>query len=98
MFNAQTIVLNERQVGAAIEGVLRQEEIEIVQLAVDTRGYEVPIHWDQCVHLIASAYSSQTSAINVLARFSSAARGEATNALKRLIYTGRFANYRMLLR
>jgi hypothetical protein len=25
-------LLNERQVGAAIEGVLRQEEIEIVQL------------------------------------------------------------------
>ena len=39
IFNAQPIVLNERQVGAAIEGVLRQEEIEIVQLAVDTHGY-----------------------------------------------------------
>jgi TnpA family transposase len=37
--NAQPIVLNERQVGAAIEGVLRQEEIGIVQLAVDTHGY-----------------------------------------------------------
>jgi TnpA family transposase len=82
--------------------------------------------------LLASAYSGHTSAINVLARFGSAARGdplyevgvvigrllrtvfladyfvnpvfrreilrvlnrgEATNALKRLIYTGRVANY-----
>ena len=39
IFHAQPIVLNERQVGAAIEGVLRQEEIEITQLAVDTHGY-----------------------------------------------------------
>jgi TnpA family transposase len=182
IFNAQPIVLNERQVGAAIEGVLRQEEIEIVQLAVDTHGYtdfgmafvhgpgldlrprlkalkdrhlclprgyevpqilkpiceasldlsQVPIHWDQWIHLIASAYSAHTSAINVLARFGSAARGdplyevavvigrllrtvfladyfinpafrrellrvlnrgEATNALERLIYTDRVANY-----
>jgi hypothetical protein len=31
-------VFNERQVGAAIEGVLRQEEIETAQLAVDTHG------------------------------------------------------------
>lgn len=93
---------------------------------------QVPIHWDRWVHLIASAYSGHTSAINVLARFGSAARGdplyevgvvigrllrtvfladyfvnpafrrellrvlnrgEATNALKRLIYTGRVANY-----
>lgn len=29
--------LDERQVGAAIEGVPRQEQIEIVQLAVDTQ-------------------------------------------------------------
>ncbi len=182
IFHAQPIVLNERQVGAAIEGVLRQEKIDIVQLAVDTHGYtdfgmgfahgpgldlcprlkaltdrhlflprgyevpqilqpiceasldlsEVPLHWDRWVHLIASAYSGHTSAINVLARFGSAARGdplyevgvvigrllrtafladyfvnpvfrrellrvlnrgEATNALKRLIYTGRVANY-----
>jgi TnpA family transposase len=182
IFHAQPIVLNERQVGAAIEGVLRQETIDIVQLAVDThrytdfgmafahgpgldlcprlkalkdrhlflpRGYEVPqilqpiceasldlsevpMHWDRWVHLIASAYSGHASAINVLARFGSAARGdplyevgvvigrllrtvfladyfvnpvfrrellrvlnrgEATNALKRLIYTGRVANY-----
>jgi TnpA family transposase len=123
--NAQPIVLNERQVGAAIEGVLRQEEIGIVQLAVDTHGYtdfgmafahgpgldlcprlkalkdhhlflprgyevpqilkpiceasldlrQVPI-WNQWVHLIASAYSAHTSAINVLACFGSAARGD----------------------
>jgi TnpA family transposase len=181
IFHAQPIVLNERQVGAAIEGVLRQQ-IEIVQLAVDTHGFtdfgmafahgtgldlcprlkalkdrhlflprgyevpqilqpiceasldlsEVPLHWDRWVHLLASAYSGHTSAINVLARFGSAARGdplyevgvvigrllrtvfladyfvnpvfrreilrvlnrgEATNALKRLIYTGRVANY-----
>jgi hypothetical protein len=102
----------------------------------DLRGQldfsQVPIHWDRWVHLIASAYSGHTSAINVLARFGSAARGdplyevgvvigrllrtifladyfvnpafrrellrvlnrgEATNALKRLIYTGRVANY-----
>jgi TnpA family transposase len=182
IFYAQPIVLNERQVGVAIEGVLRQEEIEVAQLAVDTHGYtdfgmafargagldlcprlkalkdlhlflprgcevpqilkpicnatldlkSVPIHWDRWVHLIASAYSGHTSAINVLTRFGSAARGdplyevgvvigrllrtvfladyfinpafrrellrvlnrgEATNVLKRLIYTGRVANY-----
>ena len=182
IFYAQPIVLNERQVGAAIEGVLRQEEVEVAQLAVDTHGYtdfgmafargaglalcprlkalkdrhlflprgcevprilkpicnatldlkSVPIHWDRWVHLIASAYSGHTSAISVLTRFGSAARGdplyevgvvigrllrtvfladyfinpafrrellrvlnrgEATNALKRLIYTGRVANY-----
>jgi TnpA family transposase len=182
IFYAQPIVLNERQVGAAIEGVLRQQEIDVTQLAVDTHGYTdfgmafahgsgldlcprlkalkdrhlflprgcevpqilkpicqanldfslAPEHWDRWVHLIASAYSGHTSAINVLARFGSAARGdplyevgvaigrllrtifladyfvkpafrrellrvlnrgEATNALKRLIYTGRVANY-----
>jgi TnpA family transposase len=182
IFYAQPIVLNERQVGAAIEGVLRQEEVEVTQLAVDTHGYtdfgmafargagldlcprlkalkdrhlflprgcevpqilkpicnatldlkSVPIHWDRWVHLIASAYGGHTSAINVLTRFGSAARGdplyevgvvigrllrtvfladyfinpafrrellrvlnrgEATNALKRLIYTGRVSNY-----
>ncbi len=30
---------NERQAGAAIEGAIRQEELEIAQLAVDTHGY-----------------------------------------------------------
>jgi hypothetical protein len=32
-------VLNERQAGAAIEGVVRQERVEASQLAVDTHGY-----------------------------------------------------------
>jgi TnpA family transposase len=32
-------VLNERQAGAAIEGVVRHERIETSQLAVDTHGY-----------------------------------------------------------
>ena len=39
IFHAQPIVLNERQAGAAIEGVVRQERIETTQLAVDTHGY-----------------------------------------------------------
>jgi TnpA family transposase len=182
IFYAQPIVLNERQAGAAIEGVLRQQPIEITQLAVDTHGYtdfgmgvshavgcdlcprlkslderrlflprgcEVPEnlkaicsadldlsktsdYWDEFVRLTASMYSGHTSAISVLARFGSAAkgdplyevgvqigrllrtvfladyfvkpefrrellrvlnRGEATNALKRVIYTGRVSNY-----
>jgi TnpA family transposase len=39
IFHAQPIVLNERQAGAAIEGVVRHERIETSQLAVDTHGY-----------------------------------------------------------
>ena len=39
IFHAQPIVLNERQAGAAIEGVVRQERLETSQLAVDTHGY-----------------------------------------------------------
>jgi hypothetical protein len=39
IFYAQPIVLNERQAGAAIEGVIRQDRIETTQLAVDTHGY-----------------------------------------------------------
>ena len=39
IFHAQPIVLNERQAGAAIEGVVRQERIEMSQLAVDSHGY-----------------------------------------------------------
>ena len=35
----QLIMLNERQVGAAIEGVVRHEALETAQLAVDTHGY-----------------------------------------------------------
>ena len=36
---AQPMVLNERQAGAAIEGVVRDERLETSQLAVDTHGY-----------------------------------------------------------
>jgi TnpA family transposase len=182
IFHAQPFVLNERQVGVAIEGVLRQEAIDVTQLAVDTHGHtdfgmslshgagfdmcprlkalsdrhlylprdcevpkilkpiceatldfgEVPTHWDRWVRLIASVHSGHSSAVSVMARFGSAARGdplyevgvgigrllrtifladyfvkpafrrellrvlnrgEAINALKRLIYTGRVANY-----
>src|SRR3546814_18275308 len=38
IFYAQPFVLNERQAGVAIEGVVRQESIETSQLAVDTHG------------------------------------------------------------
>ena len=178
IFHAQPIVLNERQAGAAIEGVVRQERVETTQLAVDTHGYtdfamalarllgldlcprlrelkqrhlfvprgmKVPAeiatvceagidttlieaHWDSLVHLAASVSSGHASAVTALARFGSAARGdpiydagvqlgkllrtafladyfvkeafrrelrrvlnrgEAVNALKRAIYTGR---------
>jgi len=93
---------------------------------------QTSLHWDELVHLAASVYSGHSSAVNVLARFGSAARGdplyevgvrigrllrtvfladyfvnpifrrellrvlnrgEATNALKRVIYTGRVSNY-----
>ena len=180
IFHAQPIVLNERQAGAAIEGVVRQERIETSQLAVDTHGYtdfamclsrllgfdlcprlrelkqrhlfvprgmKVPgeisavcqasidtalieAHWDSLVHLAASVRWGHASAVAALARFGSAARGdpiydagvqlgkllrtafladyfvnasfrrelrrvlnrgEAVNALKRAIYTGRVA-------
>ncbi|MEJ8860144.1 Tn3 family transposase, partial [Variovorax robiniae] len=180
IFHAQPIVLNERQAGAAIEGVIRQERIETAQLAVDTHGFtdfamglsrllgfdlcprlkelkqrhlflpkdmKVPgeiaavcqasvdtalieAHWDTLVHLAASVMSGHASAVTALARFGSAARGdpiydagvqlgkllrtafladyfvnagfrrelrrvlnrgEAVNALKRAIYTGRVA-------
>ncbi len=36
---AQPILLNERQAGAAIEGVIRDEWLETSLLAVDTHGY-----------------------------------------------------------
>lgn len=39
IFYAQPFVLNERQAGVAIEGVVGQESIETSQLAVDTHGY-----------------------------------------------------------
>jgi TnpA family transposase len=180
IFHAQPIVLNERQAGAAIEGVVRQERVETSQLAVDTHGYTdfamalsrllgfdlcprlrelrqrhlfvprgmkipeeiaavceasvdaalIEAHWDNLVHLAASVMSGHASAVAALARFGSAARGdpiyeagvqlgkllrtafladyfvnagfrrelrrvlnrgEAVNALKRAIYTGRVA-------
>ena len=180
IFHAQPFVLNERQAGVAIEGVIRQERLETSQLAVDTHGYtdfamalarllgfdlcprlkelkqrhlfvprgtKVPDeikavceanvdvaliekHWDSLVHLAASVMSGHASAVAALARFGSAAqgdpiydagvqlgrllrtaflvdyfvkdafrnelrrvlnRGEAVNALKRAIYTGRIS-------
>jgi TnpA family transposase len=178
IFYAQPFVLNERQAGVAIEGVVRQERIEISQLGVDTHGYTdfamalarllgfdlcprlrelkqrhlyvprgmaiaaeiasvcvanvdtelIESPWDALVHLTASVMSGHASAVAALARFGSAARsdpiydagvqlgrllrtafladyfvnaafrrelrrvlnrGEAVNALKRAIYTGR---------
>jgi len=180
IFHAQPFVLNERQAGVAIEGVIRQEKLETSQLAVDTHGYtdfamalarllgfdlcprlkelkqrhlfvprgtKVPEeikavceanvdteliekHWESLVHLAASVMSGHASAVAALARFGSAAqgdpiydagvqlgrllrtafladyfvkdpfrnelrrvlnRGEAVNALKRAIYTGRIS-------
>jgi TnpA family transposase len=177
---AQPVVLNERQAGPAIEGAVRQESLDLSQLAVDTHGYtdfammlarllgfdlcprlkslkerrlylprgwrvpdalrpicsatvdvdQMPAHWDALVNLAASVLNG-TSAVAVLARFGSCAkgdplfeagtqigrllrtafladfwtnpafrreilrvlnRGEAVNALKRLIYAGRVAN------
>jgi TnpA family transposase len=183
IFHTQPLILNDqRQAGAAIEGVMRHEELDITQLAVDThghtdfamalakllgfdlcprlkalkdrhlflpRGTEIPAsvqeicsasvdlqrigsHWDRIVHLVASVHSGHTSAVYVTARFGSASRGdpfyeavvhlgrllrtvflcdyflndvfrrellrvlnrgEAVNALKRAIYTGRVASY-----
>ncbi len=180
IFHAQPIVLNERQAGAALEGVVRQERLETTQLAVDTHGYTdfamalarllgfdlcprlralaqrrlflprgatvpkelvhvcspqidttaIEAHWDSLVHLAASVMSGHASAVTALARLGSAARGdplhdagvqlgkllrtafladyfinaafrrelrrvlnrgEAVNALKRAIYSGRVA-------
>jgi TnpA family transposase len=183
IFHAQPLILNDqRQAGAAIEGVIRHEELDITQLAVDTHGHTdfamalakllgfdlcprlkalkdrhlflprgTPIpasvqeicrasvdlerirsHWEQIVHLVASVHSGYTSATHATARFGSASRGdplyeaivhlgrllrtvflcdyflndvfrrellrvlnrgEAVNALKRAIYTGRIASH-----
>jgi TnpA family transposase len=144
---AQPFVLNERQAGVAIEGVLRQERMETSQLAVDTHGYTdfamalarllgfdlcprlkelkqrhlflprgmvVPAeiasvceanvntdliekHWDTLVHLAASVMSGNASAVAALARFGSAARGEAVYEagvqLGRLLRTAFLADY-----
>jgi len=176
-------VLNDqRQAGAAIEGVVRHEELDVAQLAVDTHGHtdfamalakllgfdlcprlkalkdrhlvlprgttipdsigeicsatvdleRIRAHWDATIHLVASVHSGHTSAVHVTARFGSASRGdplyeavvhlgrllrtvflcdyflndtfrrellrvlnrgEAVNALKRAIYTGRVASH-----
>src|ERR1700679_4246476 len=40
IFHAQPLILNDqRQAGAAIEAVIRHEELDITQLAVDTHGH-----------------------------------------------------------
>jgi TnpA family transposase len=183
IFHAQPLVLNDqRQAGAAIEGIVRHEELDIAQLAVDTHGHtdfamalakllgfdlcprlkalkdrhlflprgtaipesvreicsasvdleRIRSHWDDTVHLIASVHAGHTSAVYVTARYGSASRGdplyeavvhlgrllrtvflcdyflndafrrellrvlnrgEAVNALKRAIYTGRVASH-----
>jgi len=144
---AQPFVLNERQAGVAIEGVLRQERMETRQLAVDTHGYtdfamsharllgfdlcprlkelkqrhlflpkgmvipaeiaavceasvnidQIEKHWDALVHLAASVMSGNASAVAALARFGSAARGEAVYEagvqLGRLLRTAFLADY-----
>ncbi|MEO7128284.1 MAG: Tn3 family transposase [Rhodoferax sp.] len=144
---AQPFVLNERQAGVAIEGVLRQERMETSQLAVDTHGYtdfammlarllgfdlcprlkelkqrhlflprgmDIPTeidavceanvnteliekHWDTLVHLAASVMSGNASAVGALARFGSAAKGEpvyeAGVQLGRLLRTAFLADY-----
>lgn len=144
---AQPFVLNERQAGVAIEGVLRQERMDTSQLAVDTHGYTdfammlarllgfdlcprlkelrqrhlflprgmaipaeittvceatvntglIEQHWDTLVHLAASVMSGNASAVSALARFGSAARGEpvyeAGVQLGRLLRTAFLADY-----
>ncbi len=144
---AQPFVLNERQAGVAIEGVLRQEGMETSQLAVDTHGYTdfammlarllgfdlcprlkelkqrqlflprgmvippeiatvceatvntdlIEKHWDTLVHLAASVMTGNASAVAALARFGSAARGEpvyeAGVQLGRLLRTAFLADY-----
>jgi len=147
IFYAQPFVLNERQAGVAIEGIVRQEQIETSQLAVDTHGYtdfamalarllgfdlcprlkelkqrhlyllrgtEIPSeiaevcvanvdttliekNWDTLVHLSASVMSGNASAVAALARFGSAARGDpifdAGVQLGRLLRTAFLADY-----
>ena len=53
IFHAQPFVLNERQAGVAIEGVIRQEKLETSQLAVDTMATPtLPCHMPVCLVLI----------------------------------------------
>lgn len=147
IFYAQPIVLHERQAGAAIEGVVRQERLDIAQLAVDThgytdfamalarllgfdlcprlkalkqrrlyvpRGFDIPEalkpiavanvdlerihrHWDELVRLAASVHTGYASAVDALARFGAAARGdplyEAGVQLGRLLRTVFLCDY-----
>jgi hypothetical protein len=48
IFHAQPLILNDqRQAGAAIEGVIRHEELDIAQLAVDiARKMRGPLDWN----------------------------------------------------
>ena len=39
LFNDMPLLLNERQAGAAIEGVIRQKDVPVTTLCVDTHGY-----------------------------------------------------------
>ncbi len=59
--------------------------------------HSVSVHWARWVHLIGSDYSGHASAINVLARFGSAARGdplyEVGVVIGRLLRTVFFADY-----
>lgn len=128
IFYDQPVLLNERQAGVALEGMVRQTAVEDVgQLAVDTHGYTdfamglgKLLHFDLCPHLAdikhrklhafkgyagpaslagvlvcdlnmadmeavyddlvriaASVHSGQCSAVQVLTRFGSDARGQA---------------------
>lgn len=127
IFYDQPIVLNERQAGVAIEGVIRQSSTDdVAMLAVDTHGYtdfamglaralgfdlcprlahlrdrrlHVPVDflvpadlttitdcdvrldaieaiWDDFVRVAASVQSGHCTAVQALARFGSAARGQ----------------------
>ena len=125
---SQPHVVNNRQAGVAIQGVVMQTDIQILRLAVDThgytdvglgfakalgfdlcsrirdmkdldltmpRGYKVPevlkgvvscgvkesvIHerWDEFVRVVASIGNATCSAVTVLERFGSAAKGNRT--------------------
>ena len=143
----QPIVLNERQAGAAIEGVVRDDALETSQLAVDTHGYtdvamalsrllgfdlcprlkalsdrhlflprgaeapepvraivrtriepaRITAQWDRIVHLAASVHSGHASAVEALARYGAASRGdplyEALVQLGQLLRTVFLADY-----
>jgi TnpA family transposase len=77
----QPIVLGNRQAGAAIEGVVRQERIDLDWLAVDAHGYT----------------DGTVSAVQVLERFGSAAHGDpiyrAAKMLRRLLRTIYLCDY-----